>query len=256
MTTSAIVRNVEYPHLKGFTLPGLIILHLLPGALLMLLMLLLAPQLKFIGLLPSLPVLFVFVAPLLVLGMLGFLYFKGRQYNGRLSLRGIVLYRDKPVNWWQTIGIAMLLFTWLAFIWYVCKPALNRFFITNFFSWMPNYLFDEQFMKNLSMYTPTTLRILGVLFAISISLGGVVEELYFRGYLLPRMEFLGGWAPTINILLFSLYHFWSPWENLARLLAMTPWIFAIWRTRNIYLALLVHFVINTFSGISLLVMIW
>jgi membrane protease YdiL (CAAX protease family) len=93
------------------------------------------------------------------------------------------------------------------------------------------------------------------LFTLSISFGGAVEELYFRGYLLPRMESLGAWAPLVNIVLFSLYHFWSPWENIVRLLAMLPWFYAVWRTRNIYLALLVHFIINTFSGVSLLILI-
>lgn len=78
----------------------------------------------------------------------------------------------------------------------------------------------------------------------------MVEELYFRGYLLPRMEVLGGWAPLLNILLFSLYHFWSPWENAVRLLALTPWVYVTWRTRNLYLAMLIHAIINAFLGIS------
>jgi membrane protease YdiL (CAAX protease family) len=66
------------------------------------------------------------------------------------------------------------------------------------------------------------------------------------------MESLGVWAPIANTVLFSLYHFWSPWENAVRLLALTPWILATWRTRNIYLALLIHGVINAFAGINLL----
>jgi AcrR family transcriptional regulator len=45
----------------------------------------------------------------------------------------------------------------------------------------------------------------------------VVEELYFRGYLLPRISRFGGWAPVINCCLFALYHFWQPF-NLPSLL--------------------------------------
>ena len=138
---------------------------------------------------------------------------------------------------------------------FVCKPALNAFFITHVFSWMPAHFFDDFFLKNLGQYSAGTLRMLGMLFTLSISLGGVVEELYFRGYLLPRMAYLGRWAPLANTLLFSLYHFWSPWENLVRLLGLTPWIYTVWRTRNIYLSLLVHFVANAFSGLSLLSLI-
>jgi membrane protease YdiL (CAAX protease family) len=170
-------------------------------------------------------------------------------------LQGVVLYRDQPMPWWKVIGLALPLFAWIAFIWLVCKNPINEFFITHLFSWMPGYLSDEHFLNNLGEYSHTSLVILGILFTLSISFGGAVEELYFRGYLLPRMEFLGGWAPFVNILLFSLYHFWSPWENVVRLLGITPWIYAVWRTRNIYLALLVHFSINAFSGLSLLILV-
>ena len=40
---------------------------------------------------------------------------------------------------------------------------------------------------------------------INVILGPVTEELYLRGYLLPRLYRFGIWAPLINISLFSLY---------------------------------------------------
>lgn len=233
----------------------LVILHLLPGALTMLLMLTAGYIMENVGLFPSVPVMFTVIAPLLALGLLGFLFYKGRVLNGRLSLQGVVLYAPRPIPWGKTVRLALALFAWIAFIWFVCKPALNAFFITHVFAWMPAYFFDDYFLNNLGQYSAGTLRLLGILFTLSISLGGAVEELYFRGYLLPRMAYLGRWAPFVNVVLFSLYHFWSPWENLVRLLAITPWIYAVWRTRNIYLSLLIHFVINAFSGLSLLSLI-
>lgn len=233
----------------------MIILHLLPGALAMSLMLISGSLLKRIGIFPSLPVLFTFVAPMLILMQLGFLYYKGKQMNGRFSLKGVVLYRDNPMPWWKIVTLSLPLFAWIAIAFYIVKPPVNSFFIGHFFSWMPAYFFDDHFLNNLSQYSPDMLRVLGVLFTLSISFGGAVEELYFRGYLLPRLEPLGTWAPLVNIVLFSLYHFWSPWETVVRLLALTPWIFTIWRTRNIYLAILVHFFINAFSGISLVFLI-
>ena len=233
----------------------LVILHLLPGALTMLLMLVTGYIMEEAGLFPSVPVMFTVIAPLLALGLIGFLFYKGKALNGRISLQGVVLYSPRPIPWEKTIGLACALFAWIAFIWYICKPALNEFFITHAFSWMPAYFFDDYFLNNLGQYSAGTLRALGILFTLSISLGGAVEELYFRGYLLPRMAYLGRWAPLANTVMFSLYHFWSPWENLTRLLGITPWIYTVWRTRNIYLSLLVHFVINAFSGLSLLSLI-
>lgn len=230
----------------------MIVLHLLPGALTMLFMLLATSLLKEMGIPPSVPILFVFVAPMLILMQLGYLYYKGWQLNGKLSLREIVLYRDDPLPWWKIFLFALPLLAWVALIWFVVKPPVNNYFIEHVFAWMPVNFLDEYFLDNLNQYSPTFLRVMGVLFALSITLGGTVEELYFRGYLLPRMKSLGVWAPLTNVVLFSLYHFWSPWENVARLLALTPWIFAVWRTRNIYLAVLIHFTINAFAGISLL----
>jgi len=233
----------------------MIVLHLLPGALAMLFMLIAGSWLKRVGLPPSVPIKFSFIAPLLMIMQLGFLYYKSRQLNGKFSLQGVVLYRDNPIPWWKTIALSMPLFVWIAVVWYVIKPPVNGFFIEHFFRWMPAYFFDEYFLNNLNQYSPTLLRTLGVLFTLSISFGGAVEELYFRGYLLPRMESLGAWSPLVNSVLFSLYHFWSPWEGVVRLLALLPWFYSVWLTRNIHLALLVHFIINAFGGISLLSLI-
>jgi membrane protease YdiL (CAAX protease family) len=185
------------------------VLHLLPGALAMLLMLIAGFWLQRVGLLPSVPIIFSFVAPVLIIMQLGFLYYKGRQLNGKFSLQGIVLYRDHPMSWWKTIALSLPLFIWFAVVWYVIKSPVNGFFIEHFFSWMPAYFFDEYFLNNLNQYSPALLRTLGVLFTLSISFGGAVEELYFRGYLLPRMESLGAWSPLVNSVLFSLYHFFG-----------------------------------------------
>ena len=35
------------------------------------------------------------------------------------------------------------------------------------------------------------------------------EELYFRGYLMKKTAFLGGWNWVFNSVAFSLYHLWQ-----------------------------------------------
>jgi hypothetical protein len=37
------------------------------------------------------------------------------------------------------------------------------------------------------------------------------------------MERLGRWAPLVNVSLFSLYRFWSPWQLVARILGIGRW---------------------------------
>jgi len=41
-----------------------------------------------------------------------------------------------------------------------------------------------------------------------------VEELYFRGYLLPRLPVAGWPAIPVSAALFSLQHYWQPWNWL------------------------------------------
>ena len=83
--------------------------------------------------------------------------------------------------------------------------------------------------------------------AINGLLGPIVEELYFRGYLLPRMERLGRWAPLVNVSLFSLYHFWSPWQVMARIVGLGPTVYAVRWKRSVYLGMVVHCTLNTLS---------
>lgn len=80
----------------------------------------------------------------------------------------------------------------------------------------------------------------------------MVEELYYRGYLLPRVSRLGKWAPLINTVLFSLYHFTSLWQNPSRIIAFLPMVYAVWWKRNIYLGILVHCALIVFNSLGIL----
>ncbi len=83
----------------------------------------------------------------------------------------------------------------------------------------------------------------------------IIEELYFRGFLLPRMARWGNWAPLISVALFSLYHLWLPWENPTRIIALLPVIYAVQWKHNIYLSIAVHALLNTIGSIGLLVLV-
>jgi hypothetical protein len=45
--------------------------------------------------------------------------------------------------------------------------------------------------------------------------------------------------------LFSLYHFWSPWQVLVRLAGFLPMTWVTWRTRSVYVSMAAHITINT-----------
>lgn len=70
----------------------------------------------------------------------------------------------------------------------------------------------------------------------------LIEELYFRGYMLPRMKLPGGWAPVANAGLFSAYHLWapSPADQIGRLVAVIPIAWLVWRLQDIRFGIGVH----------------
>jgi membrane protease YdiL (CAAX protease family) len=84
-------------------------------------------------------------------------------------------------------------------------------------------------------------------------LGPFVEEIYFRGFLLPRMSKLGGFAPLVNAILFSVYHFFSPWENISRIIAITPISYAVWKHKDLRIDIITHCSLNILSVIGLII---
>src|SRR5918993_2586461 len=90
---------------------------------------------------------------------------------------------------------------------------------------------------------------------VNVIAGPVVEEMYFRGYLLPRISRFGAWAPLINTVLFSLYHFFSPWLNVSRIITFLPTIYAAWWKRSIYLSMIVHILGNVAGAVLTVLLI-
>jgi uncharacterized protein len=229
---------------NNHTILRTVVLSLLPGLLILLFFILFAPLANKQGL-PSTLVLFVAIAVVLIPCELGYLFLQGKELNGRFSLKGIILYKEK-IPLWQFFLLVPLLLIWAAYCFAVIAAKTDPFFIAGFFSWLPRWFFLNGIAENLSQYPKGILLstiILGFIF--NGILGPIVEELYFRGYLLPRMQRIGGWAPLLNIFLFSLYHFFSPWQNLTRILALLPLIYAVWWKRNIYISIITHCALNT-----------
>jgi membrane protease YdiL (CAAX protease family) len=77
----------------------------------------------------------------------------------------------------------------------------------------------------------------------------VVEEMYFRGYLLPRISRFGAWAPLINTVLFSLYHFFNPFQIVSRTISFLPVVYAAWWKQSIFLSMTVHVLFNLATSV-------
>jgi membrane protease YdiL (CAAX protease family) len=94
-----------------------------------------------------------------------------------------------------------------------------------------------------------------LVFILNGFLGPIVEEIYFRGYLLPRMGIFGKFAPLINTIVFSIYHFFTPYQNVTRIIGVTPMIYSIWINKDLRIGLIVHCMLNTIGNVALLMML-
>jgi hypothetical protein len=186
---------------------------------------------------------------------LGYLLYQGRKRNSRTSLEGIVLYRDTlPVR--QYVGLVLALLVWSGLLFVIAGP-IDDFFIDNFFSWVPDWYFIADFTEGISQYSNSAIVVTIVLALVLNGVAGpVVEELYFRGYLLPRISRYGWWAPVLSAVLFSVYHFWSPWQNLVRIIALLPMTFIAQWKRNIYIGMWQHVLLNTIGVLLIIVLLF
>lgn len=252
MTVSIVTRPAENAGERQPLVMRMVVLTLLPGALITLVFLAIAALVAPQGAPASLALLLTWpVAGIPVL--LGILLYQGWKRNGRLSLAGVVLYRE-PLSWKQYLWLVPVLFLWTAISSTLALPLAEGLRQTAF-PWWPDWLVLSTFAQNLDRYSPAVLWAVVILsFVLNIAVP-IVEEMYFRGYLLPQMEPWGKWAPLVNVVLFSLYHFWLPWENPTRIVTLLPIVYAVQWKRNICLSILVHVLLNTIGSIGLLALV-
>ncbi len=194
---------------------------------------------------PSLFGLLLSVVFVLVPSELGWLLYLGSRRNGRPSLEGVVLYSERiPVRRLALLGLALLVWAMLVS---VSLSWLDALLFEAFFSWVPERFVIEQGLGSYLTGYPRFALIITLLLGLVLSgiVAPVVEEMYFRGYLLPRLSRLGRWAPVLNVTLFALYHLWTPWQAATRIISILPAAYVVQRTKNIYAYMWVHCTLNT-----------
>ena len=235
--------------IEQHSLPRSILLHLLPGAIATGVFLLTVPLVNALGY-PSITALYLPMILTVILLELGYLLVQGRKRNGRLSLEGIVNYRE-PIPGWYYLVFPILIVVWGVIVTALISP-IDNLILTGAFAWLPDWYALRDILDIPQIYSRQSLLITAF-FAILLNgiVGPVVEELYFRGHLLPRMSRLGRWAPLVNVVLFSLYHFWSPWMFLSRAVLLIPMVYLVWWKRNIYIGIIAHCLLNLIGTVVL-----
>jgi uncharacterized protein len=221
-----------------------ILLHLLPGAALTLFIVAAAPVVRSAGF-PTVFALFAGIGLVIVPIELGILFAHAKRTTGRFSLRSTIAYRERlPTR--RLVALTIALFAWFTAWLALATAVLDEWIAERFFAWVPDAILQFSMVDQAGESAPTYAIIVLVVVAFVFNgvVGPVTEELYFRGFLLPRIDRYGRWAPVLNTVLFSLYHFWTPWQNLTRIIGFLPLSWLAWRKRSTQVAMAAHVTIN------------
>jgi hypothetical protein len=122
------------------------------------------------------------------------------------------------------------------------------------FSWLPDWMFLEE----QTQYMTYGKGALIVTFVLQLVVTGValpwVEELYFRGYLLPRLSRYGRWAPLLSGLFFALYHVWQLFSFPTLFLLGTALAAVVWWKRDLRISIGLHVFANALMRLMFLMM--
>lgn len=248
----AIPQAPEAATTERYSILHLTVLHLAPGVIIALLFVALAR----VAAAQEMPATLALLVTWLVAGipvLVGILLYQGFRRNGKLSLEGILLNRQ-PLPLRQYAWLVPALVVWTALsstILYQGSAVLHQ----ALFAWQPTWLDLSAFADNPSHYSNSVIWAILILSAVLNLAVPITEELYFRSYLLPRLSLGQVWSPLANVVLFSLYHFWLPWDFFGRVIALLPVVYIVQWKQNVYLSILVHCLLNTLGTIGLLVLV-
>lgn len=224
---------------KKHTFTQSIALHLLPGILGGIVYFAIAQPITNVGY-PSVAALMLALAFVLTPFEIIYLLRQAKK-GGESSLGELIFYREQlpVVQYLVWVPVVMITSGLLVVL---LGPITER--IADLFTWLP-----EAFRLDMGLSDEYSRQILIItyvlLFFQGAIIGPIVEEYYFRGYLLPRMpSSLKGYAPLLHGALMALYHTWTPWLVIARTAGLLPLVYVVQRKKNIYIGMIAHCLLN------------
>lgn len=243
--------NIDFKNREKQTqlsIPKIIVLGLIPGVVMTLLGIFFASPAIGLNFNVLLAVMlgFLFGQVPVCLGILGF---TARKENKKI--KDLLLYNEKVPT--KKMIVSMVIPFVIAVAAFVLIVPVETKLWGNLFDFFPDWFrLDKANIPQLN-YLKITL-ILTII--VDGFVGPIVEEMYFRGYLLPRMDAFGKFAPLVNTIIFSLYHFFSPWRNITRIISVTPMVYSVWLNKNYKIGSYVHCILNICGDIPLWILLF
>ncbi|MDE7333044.1 MAG: CPBP family intramembrane metalloprotease [Lachnospiraceae bacterium] len=183
---------------------------------------------------------------------LGVIFSASKRENGVYSLKSAFIGQEK-LPLWKILIIAFVFFGVAGLLSAFVAPLENQIFaqtrvtlLNNLpigFDWT-NYEYMKSFSKPILILTCIYYGAFNVLIA------PITEELFFRGYLTSHYKKQSSFLPIVIAVLFSLYHFWLPFNNIFRILAFAPVAYVAYKEKNLYISICFHCLCNLFSVVS------
>lgn len=183
---------------------------------------------------------------------LGIILYASKKEYGTYSLKSASAGQEK-IAICKVLVIAFIFFGIAGLLSAFIAPIENQIFaemrccilnkLPTGFDWT-NYEYLKSFSKPILILTCAYYGVFNVL------LGPITEELFFRGYLTSHYEKQSWFTPILMAILFSLYHFWLPFNNVFRILAFAPVAYMAYRKKNFYISILFHCLCNLFSVVG------
>ena len=174
-----------------------------------------------------------------------------RKQFGKLGLQA-AFKRHSTMAWWKIVLLALPLFSWAGLVFTLLQPIENSLLVHSVFKFVPEFLLSTNFAAQLATFPKWIIAVTCIINLIFNGLiAPIVEELYFRGYMMSRLERFGKAAPLIVAVLFSVYHLFTPWENITRIVALAPLHYVVWKKKNLYIGMLAHCACNLAGVIPL-----
>ncbi|WP_297429457.1 CPBP family intramembrane glutamic endopeptidase [Clostridium sp.] len=177
---------------------------------------------------------------------LGYLFYVAKKEEGTFNIFKILGLKGK-------LKVKIFIFYSLSLfivggILLIALMPLSNYLLKTVFCWIPSWF---NIVQDMSLFSKNyiIIAILVDFFIITLTVP-IIEELYFRGFLLARMKWMGKYSVLFNVILFSAYHFFSPWTIITKIATMLPLYYFVYKKDSLKLGILVHCLGNSIDVVS------
>jgi len=171
----------------------------------------------------------------------GLIYrYVSRENEGVFSLKAAFPWMAKIPLWqYALVGVPFVIYSIVTII--GLGAVIGEPLREAWFSWLPEwFVLNPDPAAIVALSTGMKIFVSALMFFGMVVAGGLTQELFSRGFLLPRIEHLGFAAPLYNALLFTAFHLVSPWSWLPFFVMILPWSYLVWWKRSVKIGIFVH----------------